>query len=105
MAICPSEWDIYSSMPGSKRVNAAITKRAEKVAHLMAAAAEKSDIGPKLVMTLVKKHITPVFDKYQKFGTYDTEPRAQMAWWLATQAKALGSPAHDAIYEAVRWDL
>jgi hypothetical protein len=102
---CPSEWDIYSSMPGSKRVNAAITKRAEKVAHLMAKASVDADVGPKLVMALVKKHISPVFDKYQQYGTYDTEPRAQMAWWLSTVAKEQGSPAAEAIYEAVRWDL
>ena len=102
MATCPREWDIYSSMPGSKRANAAITKRAQKVADLLKERAKTDDIGPKLVMTLVEKHIKPVYDKYQKFGTYDTEPRAQMAWWLATTAKELGSHAHDAIYEAVR---
>ena len=105
MATCPSEWDIYSSMPGSKRANAAITKRAEKVARIMQERAKENDIGPKLVLQLAKLHISPVFDKYEKFGTYDTEPRAQMAWWLATTAKELGSPAHDAIYEAIRWEL
>lgn len=105
MATCPSEWDIYSSMPGSKRVNAAITKRAEKVARIMRERSKEEDLGPKLVMQLVKLHISPVFDKYQEFGTHDTEPRAQMAWWLSTVAKEQGSPAAEAIYEAVRWDI
>ena len=105
MATCPSEWDIYSSMPGSKRVNAAITKRAEKVAALIVANSKHHDVGPKLVMALVEKHIKPAFDKYQEYGTYDTEPRAQMAWWLSQVAKEQGSPAAEAIYEAVRWEL
>ena len=102
---CPSEWEVYSSMPGSKKINAAITRAALKCSEAMLARSKKQDIGPKLVQELAQRHIAPVFKKYAEFGTGDTEPRANVASYLSKYAKELGAEAHDEIYEAVRWNL
>ncbi len=102
---CPDEWEVYSSMPGHKGANAAITRAALKCAEAMLVKSKKQDIGPKLVQELAQRHIAPVFKKYSKYGTGDTEPRANVASYLSRYAKALGSEAYEEIYEAVRWNL
>ena len=104
----PTSWEIYTSMPGSGVANRAISASAKKVATAMKKARDaKKDVGPKLVHALVQKHVTPVFKKYHDFGTYDTEPRANMADYLSKYAKGLGVERDtcEAIYEEVRWNL
>ena len=104
----PSQWEIYTSMPGHVKANKAITAAAKKVTTWMKKAKEKEqDVGPKLVHMLVKDYVAPVFKKYQDFGTGDTEPRANMASYLSAYAKGLGSPRDvcEAIYEEIRWNL
>lgn len=104
----PTEWEIYTSMPGHAAANRAITVAAKKVATAMQKDHKaKHDIGPKLVHSLVNKHIAPVFKKYHDFGTGDTEPRANMASYLSAYAKGLGVERDtcEKIYEEVRWNL
>jgi len=106
MAKLPDNWDIYSSMAGSKKANEAISKAATLVAKEMEKLSKEGyDIGQKTTLRLAKEHITPVFDKYEKFGTYDTEPRAIMANYLTKVAEELGSNDGEGIYESIRWEL
>ena len=105
---CPTEWEIYSSMSGATKANAAITEAALQVtARMLKAHKDGHDIGPKIVSTFVKDHLKPVFKKYNKFGTGDSEPRANMADYLSRYAKGLGvgREMSEAIYEEIRWNL
>jgi hypothetical protein len=102
---CPTEWEIYTSMAGHAKVNAAITAAAQRCTkEMLKASKEQVDIGPKFVLNLANKHVKPVFKKYDKYGTGDTEPRANVASYLSRYAQELGGDA-DEIYDAVRWSL
>jgi hypothetical protein len=88
MAI-PTDWQIYSSMPGAISANKAITEAVAKVAENLAQLAEKGDLCRSRIKDQVVAHLHPLFKRYEKFGTYDSEPGDQVAMFLASWCKSI----------------
>lgn len=79
----PSSWEIYSSVRGSEKVNAKITEAVTKVKNeILKLHKAKKDVGALALNALTKRHISPVLDRYERYGTHDTEPRAAIRHYL-----------------------
>jgi hypothetical protein len=95
----PSDWQIYSDMPGAEAANAAITEAATKLGdHLVKA---KKDLSTAVIKEAVQKVVSPVFKTYRRFGTGDTEPRDLMANFVAAFSKGLDDDlSYPKVFEA-----
>ena len=101
----PETWEVYSTdeyARKGKTCNRKITEGVRKALVEMETMSKTQDIGPKIAIKLFNKHVKPVFNRYKELGTYDTEPRANVADVFARYAKYL-SGDDEAVYEALRW--
>lgn len=99
----PTNYQLYSSMPGAAEANRTIQAAVSEVAEAMVARARAGkDVGPKFVAGEFRAKVAPLFEKYAELGAEDSEPAAVVADFLGRWAKGLGGRQDD-IYEAVRW--
>jgi hypothetical protein len=105
----PETWEIYSTdgyEKIAKTANAKITASVRMAcADMLAKSKDSKAVDTKYVNKLYTKYITPVFKKYEKLGTYDSEPRANVANVLSMYASACGAGDAEEIYEALRWGV
>ena len=87
----PTEYEIYSTMPGAARANAAIVKAVAALRDDVLATYKAVDVGPKFVRAAIKKHIDPVFTKLSKYGTLDGEPMGVVEWYLKRLLISVGA--------------
>jgi hypothetical protein len=98
----PDDWQIYSSMKGADAVNAKITAAVRMAcADMLAKSRNGEDIGPKYIKSRMDEYIWPLFKKYRKYGTYDSEPTGAVRWFIAGYASKLGAGTKDALYDAI----
>jgi len=102
----PTTWEIYSVGENEKpaktanaRITAAVTMAC---ADIVARHNKNEDTGPAYCATLFTKYVAPVFKKYEKLGTYDSEPKGNVAHIIAKHAQWAGAD-YDEVYDAVRW--
>ena len=102
----PETWEIYSfdeNEKPAKIANAKITAAVRMAcADIVARHKKNEDTGPAFCTKLFAKYVAPVFKKYEKLGTYDSEPKGNVAHIIAKHAQWAGAD-YDEVYDAVRW--
>ena len=102
----PETWEIYSTDEYekiAKTANAEITAAVRMVcADIVMKSKSGKTVDAAYCQKLYSKHITPVFKKYEKLGTGDTEPRANVANIVSKFAAWAGADGDD-VYEALRY--